>query len=95
MGTDKQKKVVLMSEPERLNGPAKLFRNGNSYAFQLSKSDCELLGADGETTFEKIVSPDGKEVTFRKAEQVRTTILGAASGLFDEHEGLMKKLETC
>ncbi|MFD1455509.1 AbrB family transcriptional regulator [Levilactobacillus lanxiensis] len=82
-----------MIDPEMLNGPVKLFRNGNSYAFQLSKSDCEFFGVDGETVFEKIISPDGKKVTFRKVEQVRMTVLEAANGLFDEHEGLMKRLE--
>jgi len=82
-----------MIDPEKLNGPVKLFESGDSYAFRLSKSDCEFLGADGETVFEKILSPDGKEVTFRKVEQVRTTVLEAANGLFDEHEDLMKRLE--
>jgi hypothetical protein len=82
-----------MINPEKLNGPVKLFKNGNSYAFRLSKSDREFLNADGETTFEKIISPDGKEVTFRKVEQVRPNVLEAANELFDEHEDLMKRLE--
>ncbi|WP_204120804.1 MULTISPECIES: AbrB family transcriptional regulator [Levilactobacillus] len=82
-----------MVDPEKLNGPVKLFESGDSYAFQLSKSDCAFLGVDGETVFEKIISSDGKEVTFRKVEQVRTTVLETANGLFDEHKGLMKRLE--
>ncbi|WP_367294977.1 AbrB family transcriptional regulator [Levilactobacillus yonginensis] len=82
-----------MLNPENLNEPVKLFKNGNSYAFRLSKKDREFLKVDGETTFEKIVSPDGKEVTFRKIENARPNILETANDIFDEHSDLMKRLE--
>ncbi|AYM01695.1 AbrB family transcriptional regulator [Levilactobacillus yiduensis] len=82
-----------MTNPEKLNGPVKLVKTGNAYAFRLSKSDCEFLDVDGDTTFEKIISPDGKEITFRKIELVRANILATANELFDEHEDLMKRLD--
>jgi len=82
-----------MINPEKLNGPVKLFKNGNSYAFRLSKKDREFLEVSSDTMFEKIISPDGKEVTFRKIENIRPNILEAANEIFDEHKDLMKRLE--
>ncbi len=93
MYVHKAKERLVMINPEDLNESVKLFKNGNSYAFRLSKKDREFLNVDGETTFEKIISPDGKEVTFRKVENVRPNILEAANDLFDEHADLMKRLE--
>jgi len=55
--------------------------------------DREFLNADNNTKFEKIVSPDGKEVTFRKIESVRPNVLETANKLFDENADLMKRLE--
>ncbi|KRL95856.1 AbrB family transcriptional regulator [Levilactobacillus hammesii] len=82
-----------MINPENLNESVKLFKNGNSYAFRLSKKDREFLKVDGNTEFEKIISPDGKEVIFRKIEAVRPNILEAANDIFDDHADLMKRLE--
>lgn len=82
-----------MINPEDLNEPVKLFKNGNSYAFRLTKKDREFLKVDGDTTFEKIISPDGKEVIFRKVDTARPNVLEAANDLFDEHADLMKRLE--
>ena len=85
--------MIRLINPENLNKEVKLFKNGNSYAFRISKKDREFLHADDNTTFEKIVSPDGKEVTFRKVENVRPNILETANKLFDENADLMKRLE--
>ncbi|WP_143461909.1 AbrB family transcriptional regulator [Levilactobacillus enshiensis] len=82
-----------MINPENLNESVKLFKNGNSYAFRLSKKDREFLKVDGNTEFEKIISPDGKEVIFRKVEAVRPNILETANDIFDDHADLMKRLE--
>ncbi|KRO00592.1 hypothetical protein [Companilactobacillus kimchiensis] len=82
-----------MINPEELNKSVKMFKNGNSYAFRISKKDREFLDADNNTKFEKIVSPDGKEVTFRKVETIRPNILKTANKLYDENADLMKRLE--
>jgi len=41
-----------MINPEKLNGPVKLFKNGNSYAFRLSKKDREFLEVSSDTMFD-------------------------------------------
>lgn len=82
-----------MINPEELNQDVKMFKNGNSYAFRISKKDREFLNADSNTRFEKIVSPDGKEVTFRKIESVRPNILNVANQLYEDNADLMKRLE--
>ena len=64
-----------MINPEKLNKEVKMFKNGNSYAFRISKNDREFLNVDENTIFEKIISPDGKEVTFKKIEKVRPEVL--------------------
>jgi len=82
-----------MIDSENLNESVKLSKNGNSYAFRLSRKDREFLKADANTKFEKIISPDGKEIVFRKVETVRPNILEAANDIFDNHADLMKRLE--
>lgn len=82
-----------MINPEDLKQNVKMFKNGNSYAFRISKKDREFLNADSNTSFEKIVSPDGKEVTFRKIENVRPSVLQTADKLYDDNSELMKRLE--
>lgn len=46
-----------------------------------------------EAKCEMAVSPDDKEPTFRKGESVRPDVLKTATEIFDQHEGLMKRLE--
>jgi hypothetical protein len=82
-----------MINPAELNKDVKMFKNGNSFAFRVSKQDREFLGADESTEFEKIVSPDGKEITFRKVENVRPEIMDIADQLMDKHADLMQRLE--
>lgn len=82
-----------MINPADLKQNVKMFKNGNSYAFRISKKDREFLNADNDTYFEKIVSPDGKEITFKKIEKVRHNVLETASKLYDKHSDLMKRLE--
>jgi len=74
-----------MSGLDDLNAPVELFKNGNSYALQVTKKDCELLDADTNTQFEKIISPDGQEIIFRKIKAARPNIIEIANDLFDEH----------
>ncbi|MDV7694515.1 AbrB family transcriptional regulator [Pediococcus parvulus] len=82
-----------MINPEELNKDVKMFKNGNSFAFRVSKQDREFLSADESTEFEKVVSPDGKEITFRKVEKVRPEIMDIADKLMDKNTDLMKRLE--
>ncbi|CAM3214596.1 AbrB family transcriptional regulator [Lactiplantibacillus plajomi] len=82
-----------MINPADLNQKVKMFKNGNSYAFRISKKDREFLGADTDTRFEKIVSPDGKEITFKKIEKLRPDVLKTATQLYEKHSDLMKRLE--
>lgn len=76
---------MLVSNPDNSNERVKFFKNGNSYAFRLSKQDREFL---------KIISPDGKEVTFRKNRKTKSNISEIADDIFDEHSDLMKRLES-
>lgn len=48
---------------------------------------------DSTTEFEKIVSPDGKAMTFRKVETVRPNVMAIANEVYDEHADLMARLE--
>ncbi|GEO68292.1 hypothetical protein [Levilactobacillus acidifarinae] len=82
-----------MINPDDLNQEVKLFKNGNSYAFRVSKKDREFLDVDDQTKFEKVVSPDGQSITFKKVKTTRPNILETANELFDEHADLMKRLE--
>ncbi|APX72149.1 AbrB family transcriptional regulator [Companilactobacillus allii] len=82
-----------MINPEELNKDVKMFKNGNSFAFRVSKKDRDFLGADESTEFEKVVSPDGKAITFRKVENVRPEIMDIADKLMDKHADLMQRLE--
>lgn len=81
-----------MINPEKLNKEVKMFKNGNSYAFRISKNDREFLNVDENTIFEKIISPDGKEVTFKKIEKVRPEVLKMTNDFYDKNEELMKRL---
>ncbi len=71
----------------------KMFKNGNSFAFRVSKKDREALNATSETSFEKIVSPDGREITFRKVAGEQTDLLAMADHILDQHGDLLKRLE--
>lgn len=84
---------IHMINPEELNQNVQMFKNGNSYAFRISKKDREFLNIDQNTKFEKIVSPDGSEITFKKIDTVRPNILEAANKLYDDNADLMKRLE--
>lgn len=82
-----------MINPNGSEKEVKLFKNGNSYAFRVSKSDRETLNADSSTKFEKRISSDGTEIIFRKVTDNQPNILEIANDLFDEHADLMKRLE--
>jgi len=71
----------------------KPFKSGESLAFRISESDREHLQMDTTTEFEKIISPDGQEITFRKLGAVRPNILKLANSQYDQHADLMKRLE--
>lgn len=82
-----------MINSKNLNNSVKPFQNGNSLAFRVSKKDRDLMKIDTTTEFEKIVSPDGNEITFRKVTTARPNILEAANQIYDQHADLMERLE--
>ncbi|MDT6951540.1 AbrB family transcriptional regulator [Companilactobacillus alimentarius] len=82
-----------MINPEDLKQVVTMIKDGDSYAFPISKKDSEFLNADDKTRFEKTISPDGKEITFKKIEKVRPNVLETANKLYDDHADLMKGLE--
>jgi len=82
-----------MSHLESETGTVKLVQNGQSLAFKLSKKDCVLMKIDSMTEFEKVISPDGNEITFRKVTPVGRNILAVANQVYDQHADLMKRLE--
>lgn len=49
-----------------LKGESKFFKAGNSFGLRLTKKDKEILQANPGDEFEKIISPDGQTITFRK-----------------------------
>lgn len=81
-----------MINPKDLKTTTSIFKSGNSLAFKLSKKDKEFLKVDDTTVFEKIVSPDGNEITCRKKEQVRPEVMNYAKQYFEEHQTLMDRL---
>lgn len=85
--------AISIINPADFKQNVKLFKNGNSYAFRISEKDRELLGANTDTYFEKIISTDGKEITFKRIEKVRPNVQEAASKLYSKHSDLMKRLE--
>ncbi|MFC6202699.1 AbrB family transcriptional regulator [Lactiplantibacillus nangangensis] len=82
-----------MSHLESEIGTVKLVQNGQSLAFKLSKKDCDLMKIDSMTEFEKVISPDGNEITFRKVAPGERNILAVANQVYDQHADLMKRLE--
>lgn len=82
-----------MINPEELDHVVQMFKTGNSYAFRISKKDREFLNVDKDTKFEKIISPDGSKITFKKIDTVHPNILNTANKLYDDHADLMKRLE--
>ncbi|VDG19664.1 hypothetical protein [Lactiplantibacillus mudanjiangensis] len=46
-----------------------------------------------DTKFEKTISQDSETVRFREISTVRPNALEAANHIFDEHKGLMNRLE--
>ncbi|WP_246005686.1 AbrB family transcriptional regulator [Companilactobacillus insicii] len=82
-----------MDKSENLKQEVKLFKNGNSYGFRISKKDREFLNIDKDTKFEKIVSSDNSEIIFKKIEKSRPNVLATANKLFDNNKELMKRLE--
>lgn len=71
----------------------KMFKNGDIYGFRISEEDLKNLNANSNTNFEKIISSDGKEITFRKITSNRPDILDVANQLYKDHADLMRHLE--
>lgn len=76
-----------------LTGNSKFFRVGNSFGLRLTKKDKEILNATPGDEFEKIISPDGQSVTFRKKQTVSPQTQKMIAELFNENQELMKRLK--
>lgn len=70
-----------------------LIKNGNSYAFRITKKDREIMSADSNTKFEKIISPDGKEVTFKQVTDLDDEVSKIVGELIKENKNVLKRLE--
>lgn len=81
-----------MSNSKPLNEEVELFKYGDSFAFKMSQKDLEFMDGDETTHFEKIVSSDGKSITFKKIEHDTSDTSQIANRLYHKHEKLMKRL---
>ena len=81
--------MINQNEP---NKNVALFKNGNSYAFRVSKKDREFMDVHEDTQFKKILADDGTSITFKKVEKRRPNVLEIANKLYDEHSDLMTRL---
>lgn len=59
----------------------------------LTKSDKEILNATPGDDFEKIISPNGQIITFRKKQRVSLQTQKMIVELFDENRELMERLK--
>lgn len=80
-------------EMVELKGNSKFFRVGNSFGLRLTKKDKEILNATPGDDFEKIISPDGQTITFRKKQRVSLQTQKMIAELFDENRELMERLK--
>ncbi|MCC4342360.1 hypothetical protein LMB55_03935 [Limosilactobacillus reuteri] len=78
---------------QELNNSSKFFKSGNSFGLRLTKNDREKMHANPGDEYEKIISPDGKVITFKKKEQVDDKTLAIINQLFDENKELMERLK--
>lgn len=75
------------------NNGVQLFKSGNSWSFRVTSKDRKELNADKDTVFEKIVDPDGQQITFRKLDAVDPDLEEFMQDFYSKHGDLMKKLE--
>lgn len=66
---------------------------GNSFGLRLTKSDKEILNATPGDDFEKIISPNGQTITFRKNQRVSFQTQKMIAELFDKNKVLMERLK--
>ncbi|PMD69848.1 AbrB family transcriptional regulator [Companilactobacillus nuruki] len=68
-------------------------QNDDSYTFRISEKKQKTLNANGNTNFEKIISSDGKKITFRKITSNHPNDLNVANQICKDHADLMKRLD--
>lgn len=76
-----------------ISNEVRLFKAGNSWNFRVTSQDRKELSADKDTVFEKIVDPDGQQITFRKLDAVDPELEQFMHDFYSKHGELMKKLE--
>lgn len=75
------------------NSSVKPFKSGNSLAIRITKKDSELLGLTEDTIFDKVISPDGKSITFKKKEAVPKKLDQFIDDFYQKNGELMTELE--
>lgn len=78
---------------QELKSTTKLFKNGNSFGFRLTKKEKEFIHAEPGEIFEKEISPDGQVITFKKKKAVSSDTMALIDQLFDENQELMERLK--
>lgn len=71
----------------------KLFKVGNSYGLRITKKEKEKMNIQPGDEFEKIISADGKVITFKKKEEVSSETMAMIDQLFNENRELMERLK--
>lgn len=78
---------------QEIREKSKLFKAGNSFGLRITKKDKERIGAKTGDEFEKIISPDGSSITFKKKEDISLDMQERINRLFDENKDLMDRLK--
>lgn len=76
-----------------LKNETKMFKAGNSWSFRVTSQDRKALHADKNTVFEKIIDPNGQEITFKKMAAVDPSLESFMDKFYQKHGDLMHKLE--
>lgn len=74
-----------------MSTPIKIFKNGNSQAFRVTKNDLEQLDATPTTEFEKTISPDEKTISFTKIDD--TVLQKTIDLMYTKYADVMDALE--
>lgn len=78
---------------QELKGQSKFFKSGNSFGLRLTKKDKEKMAAKPGDEYEKIISPDGRVITFRKKERLSKDTQQMIDKIFDEDSDLLTALK--
>lgn len=72
---------------------SKVFKVGNSYGLRLTKKDKEKLHLQVGDELEKKISPDGRQITFKKKQAIDPKTQKQINQIFDEDSDLLDALK--